>query len=59
MIKREILVVVILALAALAGYYAYNSTPTPIENVSALDLTCGFTADFASFISLNSTNSLI
>jgi hypothetical protein len=50
MIKKEILVVVTLALTALAGYYGYNTTVSQVENVSNLDMTCGFTADFEKFI---------
>ena len=55
MIKREILVGITLAVAALAAYSFHSQNAYVEQNVGNLDMTCGFTADFASFISKNST----
>lgn len=59
MIKKEILVAVTLAVAALSAFYAYSPDVQIVENVGTLDMTCGYTADFANFISKNSKHSPI
>jgi hypothetical protein len=53
MIKKALLVALTLTLAAVAAYYTIDSTPEPAEMVGDLDMTCGYTADFTTFITKN------
>jgi hypothetical protein len=51
--QKVIAATLITALLAAAAYYHLNDTNVVVQEENSLDLTCGFTDDFATFIKNN------
>lgn len=50
MIDKRTVIFAVVAMVALASFYAYGKNTQQQENVQELDMTCGFTSDFAAFL---------
>jgi hypothetical protein len=50
MIDRKFVILGLVAVATLASFYAYEKPSEQQEPVGELDMTCGFTSDFAAFL---------
>jgi hypothetical protein len=59
MSHKVFVAVLITALIAATALYRLDVTPLVTEEVNALDMTCGFTDDFAKFIKDNGKYLLI
>lgn len=57
--QKVIAAVVLTALLAAAAFYQFQETSVESQADNALDLTCGFTDDFANFIKNNGKDSPI
>lgn len=57
--QKVLAALVITTLVAAAAYYQLSEAPVEVQSDNSLDMTCGFTDDFANFIKNNGKGSSI